>query len=1044
MNSYRTTNRVLAGVAFLVTFLTYAMTLQPSVPFWDCGEFSAAATWQQVPHPPGAPLWLIIGRVFQVLIPSGDPGWSLNLFSAFCSAITAGLVYLIVVRAIERWKPYREGEGIISYLGTFGGGLIGTLAFTFSDTQWFNSVESEVYAGGTTLIALLMWLMMVWDSKHDKPGHERYLLLIAYICGLAIGIHLLALLVIPAVALVIYFRNYRFHWLSFLIMVAVTGIAFNYLAYKGIIEYLPKMIGGMDVTIGLFLFDITIPASISQAVGIMVLLAIAGLIVWSLQAKKPKIFLATTSLVMIILGFTTYTQILLRANAHPPMNENEPDTVAELVSYLGREQYGNANTWPRRYKPDPEFRRFQDKYGDWQEPIAQNPDGSFVFAPGTIHAGAELNFMFKWQIGHMYVRYLLWNFVGRASDVQDANWVFTRVTDASWIADPPATNEQIRRQFIDATGYSDVFPVKFYALPLLIGLFGLYFHYKRDWKMALVFTSLFLLLGVVATLQQNQQQPQPRERDYFYVGSFMVFAMWIGMGATGLASLAARRKQQSGTESADNDGMGAGSGLAIAALAACFIAAPLNMAIGGWKFHDRSHNWVPWDYAYNILQSCEKDAILFTAGDNDTFPVWYLQDVAGVRRDVRVINLSLANTRWYVWQMKNEQPWNAKKVPISYGDDLLRINELDADRKRDALSTEFSPGKPVSVTVPAEILSRFTGKTETAAATMNWTLRGPAAGKEQYLIRPQDKIVADIIQNNKWERPIYFAASDPPDSWAGLDEYLRPEAMAYRVLPVKQGGVRASMNYEVMKQYLMNPLPDDQYHKEPHYGIKLRGLNNPDNMFLEDHRRPVIYSIIPLYQALATYELTQRNDPKAASATLDKMGELISFERFKVPYFMLSDLANVYKQAGNMDKARKYAQMGIDAIDNMKGDYGNDPATQYYPPQQIRMLLQVSMGEYDQAIAQLEGMMQQYPQEAASIRSQIDEWKLEKFLSKKDTAGALAELQRLIDSYSSATDPKLLANRDALRARQAELTGKPIALVPADGTATPVDTNKKP
>ncbi|MCE7934992.1 MAG: DUF2723 domain-containing protein [Chlorobi bacterium CHB2] len=1039
MSSYRTINRALAGVAFLATFLTYAMTLQPSVPFWDCGEFSAAATWQQVPHPPGAPLWLIIGRVFQMIVP-GDPGWSLNLFSAFCSAVTAGLVYLIVVRAIERWKPYREGEGIASYVGTFGGGLIAALAFTFSDTQWFNSVESEVYAGGTTLIALLMWLMMVWDSKHDKPGHERYLLLIAYICGLAIGIHLLALLVIPAVALVVYFRNYRFGWGSFLAMVAITGVAFNYLAYKGIIEYLPKMIAGTDVKIGLMLFSITIPAAMSQALGIVVLLAIAGLIVWSLKAHKPKIFLSATSLVMIILGFTTYTQILLRANAHSPMNENEPDTVAELVSYLGREQYGTANTWPRRYKPDPEFRRYQDKYGPWEPPVDQNPDGSFVFAPGTVNTGAELSFMFKWQIGHMYLRYFLWNFVGRASDVQDANWVFTNVTDASWIADPGVTQDQIRRQFIDATGYSDVFPVKFYALPLLIGLFGIYFHYKRDWKMALTFTALFLLLGVIATLQQNQQQPQPRERDYFYVGSFMVFAMWVGIGATGLASLAARRKQGDGSQAEEGEEFGAGGGLAIAALAACFIAAPLNMAVGGWKFHDRSHNWVPWDYAYNILQSCEKDAILFTAGDNDTFPVWYLQDVAGVRRDVRVINLSLANTRWYAWQLKNERPWNANKVPISYGDDILRINELEADRKRDALSTEFSPGKPVTITVPANVLSQFTGKTETASGTMSWTMRGPAAGKDQYLIRPQDKLVADIIQNNKWERPIYFAASDPPDSWAGLDDYLRPEAMAYRVLPVKQGGVRASINYEVMKQYLMNPLPNDEYHTKPHYGIKLRGLNNPDNMFLEDHRRPIIYSVIPLYQALATYELTQRRDPKAAVATLDKMGELISFERFKVPYFMLSDLANVYKQAGSPEKARKYAQMGIDAIDAMKGDYGNDPATQYYPPQQIRMLLQVSMGEYDQAIAQLEGMMKQYPQESATIRSQIDQWKVEKFLSKKDTASALAELQRLIDGYNGATDPNLSRNQEALRALQAELTGKPLA--PAGGATA--DTSKKP
>ncbi|MBL7987637.1 MAG: DUF2723 domain-containing protein [Chlorobi bacterium] len=950
--NYRTVNRALAGVAFLVTFITYAMTLQPSVPFWDCGEFSAAATWQQVPHPPGAPLWLIVGRVFQLILP-GDPGWSLNLFSAFCSSITAALVYLVIVQLIERWRPYREGAPIISYLSTIGAGLIGTLAFTWSDTQWFNSVESEVYAGGTTLIALLVWLMMVWDSKHDKPGHERYILLMAYVCGLAIGVHLLALLMIPAIALVIYFRNYKFSPLSFVGLMAITGFTFLVVIYKGMIEYIPKMIAGQNMKVSLILFSVPIPGGTARVLGVLAIIGIAGLIWWSLRNRKSQFFLAAVSFLMIFLGFTTYVQILLRANAHPPMNENEPDTVAELVSYLGREQYGQRPSWPRRIESDGYYSRHWAQYGEpWSPPrYEQNPEypeysnNPAVIKFDQINTPGELNYMFQWQLGHMYFRYLFWNFVGRVSDVQDAGFAFGSVSN------------EARAAFITPAGSGAKFPVQFYALPLLLGIFGLIYHFRRDPKMATVFLAIFLFQGAIATLQQNQQQPQPRERDYFYVGSFMVFAMWIGLGASAIAEAARKRSKEggaSGATAASNDGA-ENTGMVFGALALCFIAVPINMCIGGWKLHDRSHNWTPWDFSYNVLQSCQKDAILFTNGDNDTFPLWYLQDVAGVRRDVRVVNLELAQTNWYMWQMQNEQPWGAKKIPLSWPAQFMKDPEgthpelgprevpAQATVAVPAAMMQWGLSSPTAAGyIPPDSLAKFTA----TDGAITWPMSGQPSGQGRVYAGFKQIMVKEILTQTKWERPIYFSATTYQDAWGGLEEYLRREGMAYRVMPVRQ---KQSSTYgfaiepTITKQCAMQTLKDDESYQTPHFGFKLRNMNTPDAFFLEDHRQ-WIPGYWELYISLALDELNVNNNPKEAVAILNKLESLINPEALAMPYWVSANIAETYSRAGDSGKAKQYAERSIAMLDQL-GEFANqDRAAQTYNPTAIRQKMQAMLG----------------------------------------------------------------------------------------------------
>ncbi len=999
MKQYTLTNRVLAGLAFLITLITYTLTLQPSVPFWDCGEFSAATAWQQVPHPPGAPLFLIVARWFHLMPFGDDPGWRINMVSAVASAFTAALVYLIIVQLTERWRPFKESRSFQSNFPTFGAGIIGTLAFTWCDTQWFNSVESEVYAAGTTLIAALIWLMMRWDQQADKPGHERYLLGIAYVTGLAFGIHLLALLVIPAVGLVIYFRRFKFSIPSAAIALGIIGVAFWVFIYKAPLTYIPGLMakGGLSV-------------------GLVIVAVLVGVAIWGRKQKNAVVYLSSASMLMIILGFSTYAHILMRANAHPAMNENEPDTIKELVSYLGREQYGNRGSWPRRQETEQYYRNYQDSYGPWDPPVDRNPDGTYVY--DKIYTGAELNFMVQYQIYHMYFRYLFWNFVGRSSDIQDA--------PVTWLS----VSQDTQQKMVAPTGYPDVFPVKFFALPLLLGLIGMFYHFRRDWKMATVFMVLFLLLGVLAALQQNQQQPQPRERDYFYVGSFMVFAMWIGIGVAGLADMFTKRasadEEESGADVATEK-----SGMVLAVLAVGLIAAPINMAVGGWKLHNRSSNWVPWDYAYNILQSCEKDAILFTNGDNDTFPLWYMQDVAGVRRDVRVVNLSLGQTSWYIWQLKNERPWGAKQVPISFSDTQLKLPEEDPN----GLHPESVREMPTeNVDVPADVMAWATGGKVNQAGKMTWTMTGMDFGQTKYL-GVQHMLVRDIIRTNGWKRPVYFSTSTQSDVWCGLENYFRAEGMAYRIMPVPQtassSGGRA-MNVDIMRKCLVGTLPADKFYTDQHYGFKFRNLTDPNAFFLEDHRRLMINYRL-LYIGLASEELTQKN-PKGAIAALDRLEQEIAPNLFGMPYVFTAEIAKSYGEAGAHEKAVKYAKLALEGLQvSGKANYGMNPDL-------VEAQMYAVQGEYDRAIQVFEALEKQNPGDP-NIRAQIENYGVEKFLSKKDTAGAIAQVEKMIAAYGSDSNAAASPNVLALRARLAELKGGRPLLSGSD-SAMPAPPNR--
>lgn len=1014
-SSQKLWHRIFAVLSFLTAFITYSLTVQPSVPFWDCGEFSAASVWQQVPHPPGAPLFLMIGKLFHVLLPFGDPGWRINMAAVTSAAFTVLLTYLISVKLINNLREEKNGS-LGDKIAVYGSSFIAAAALTFSDTMWFNSVESEVYATSLLFVAVIVWLMMKWHEKADEEGHEKYLMLIAYLMGLSTGVHLLSLLTVFSIALLVYFRKYEFNLKSFLIMGAIAVVVF-FLIYPIIVKWIPAFLAGhspsrnaareYSINDSFFLQFIAILSIIAAMYGL-----------WrGVKRGNSTLALVTSSFLLIILGYTTYTQILLRSNANPPMNENEPKNFTKLSSYLGREQYGDAPFWPRRYQTEDYFiARYEKKddkgeylYGRWIAPTrkeVQRNDGSTITVPdfAKINAGAEIAYLLKYQINHMYIRYFLWNFVGRSSDAQDAGVAFISTKEA----------ESLNYN----SGYSGMFPIRFFALPLIFGLIGLFFHFKRNPKMATVYLIMFLLLGVLAAIQQNQQDPQPRERDYFYAGSFLVFCLWIGMGAYSLIVSIAKKNVS--------------TAIAAGVVAGSFLLVPLNMAVGGWKMHSRAGDYIPFDYSYNILQSLEPNAIVFTNGDNDTFPLWFLQDVMGVRRDVRIVNLSLGNTLWYVDQLKNREPWGAKRIPLSFDDDSLRRDDETDPR---ALSYDFGEPREIAIPVRREILAKYTNDPKILAdGKFRFTWTGQpyqeVEGKMIHLFRVQDKVILDILQQTRFERPVYFSNTVGGDAFAGLEPFFRYEGMAMRICPVPQsvGGVeRVDLN--VMEKCLMNVDNSNNFSTTPKYGFKFRNLNNMDVYYDEVHRR-LMQSYRQLFTVYAANLMTNKANSSKAVAALDKMNELISPTQFPMHQETIFRIAQIYREAGAQAKAKIYADLGLKTINRILNspDLRNEAIMMetvgrvYYGAHRIQAefykmkgdwagarraldeLYAVTKGARDQYASQYPADARRLEQSMVDILVAMDEVKIDEIAAKQGDRAAMAEATKVLERYWNSTD----------------------------------------
>ncbi len=893
-------------LSFFITLVVYLLTVQPSVPLWDCGEFSAATTWQQVPHPPGAPLFLMIGKFIQDIIPFGDLGWRVNLVSVISTAFFVWLLYLIIIKVILNFRG-RELKELTDELMVYGSAFVGAMAFAFCDTVWFNGVESEVYSLSQLFTTLVVYLMMLWNEKADEPGSEKYLLLMFYLIGLSIGVHLLAILTIFSIFLLVYFRKYQFTINSFIVM-SIAAIVSFFVVYKVILTWIPGLLAG-NWPIKNEAREYPIENNfIMTLIGLLFIFGGIAYYIWAAKRKKPLLQLVLASYLLILFGFTTYSHILLRSNSNPPMNENEPKNMKKLISYLGREQYGEQVLWPRRTDYNDElkiyFYNVKDEkgnyvYGEWNPPGTKDvmrKDGSMISVPvwDNVNLGGELAYLWKYQIDHMYLRYFFWNFVGRESDIQDAQ--------EAWFTD----NSKVTNY---KNGYADKFPIKFFALPLLFGILGLYYHFKRDPKMGLVFLTMFLFMGVLAAIAQNQQNPQPRERDYFYVGSFMVWCLWIGLGAFYFMETVNKKKKS--------------RALTALILIVSILFVPFNMLLGGWDTHTRANNYFPFDYSYNILQSLEKDAIVFTNGDNDTFPLWFLQDVAGVRRDVRIVNLSLGQTLWYIDQLKNREPWGAKKIPLSFTDEQLRTTEDDPK----ALTYEFGEAREIQIPVKKEIIAEYTNDTSLInRGYMSFTFVGKQYtqrnNKPYYIFFVNNKLILDILQQTRFERPVYFSTTCGSDVFSGLGQHLRLEGMAWRICPVPQSAMKTGMAHEeIMDKCLLNIDNSPNYHKEPRYGFKLRNLDGKGKyVYYDEVHRRMIQSYRQIYMNYAGYLIEYKKDNKKAARVLDSMNKYISPKLFPTYYDEEYQISLIYNEAGDSAKAKYWANQAIrtckEMIDN--------------------------------------------------------------------------------------------------------------------------------
>lgn len=988
MKQFKLYNNIVGWVVFAIAATTYLMTMEPTASFWDCGEFISTAYKLEVGHPPGAPFFMLTARFFTLF--ASDPSqvaMMVNAFSALCSAFCILFLFWTITH-LSRRLVVKEGDEISTEktIGILGAGVVGALAYTFSDTFWFSAVEGEVYAYSSLFTAVVFWAMLKWEDVADQPYANRWLILIAYLMGLSIGAHLLNLLTIPALVLIYYFRKYDTTakgiftalviscvilalilygivpgfvevagWFE-LFFVNTLGFGFN----TGTLFYALLLIGclvwgiwesremeeehnqlRLNIAFLLSIFLLGIPflgGRLPIWLGIL-LLAALGFFLFS-NKKFFNVPLLNTILLcctVILIGYSTYATIIIRSAANTPMDQNSPDDVFSLKSYLNREQYGDtpllygetyaseiarvrtsqgweadidegAPLYAKKIKSSPEE---ADSYVKYDTKKNYNYDLCMLFPrmhskqPNHVAAyklwggskgkkvtyqsmgetkrkvvptfGENLKFFFTYQVGFMYWRYFMWNFVGRQNDIQGHG----EITNGNWISGIP---------FIDnlMLGDQSLLPDDlknnkgrntYYFLPLLLGILGIMYQFSRKEKGSqsfwLVFT-LFFLTGLAIVLYLNQTPYQPRERDYAYAGSFYAFAIWIGLGVLYIIQLLEKYLAKLDKRI-----------IATVATLLC-LPVPILMASENWDDHDRSGRYTARDFGHNYLLSLEPNAIIFTNGDNDTFPLWYNQEVEGNGTDARVANLSYLQMGWYVDQMKRQAylsdplPLSLKaenymngKLDVAYLFDMTP--SIDANTALEILKNpknfsrlhnygddiEFLPSKRVYIDIDK--------KDVLASGMVDSSNLSNVADKIEMDLRSKTYIgkheitIMDLLQNNKWKRPIYFAVTVGADNYVGLDDYLELEGMAYRITPVKSDPFATSERVNTEKMY------DNMMHKFKWGGI----AENPDIYMDENNLRMTStfrFMFVRLAEALldeARQERLKQNYGEALAVVLD-------------------------------------------------------------------------------------------------------------------------------------------------------------------------------
>jgi len=823
--NFKKYNLLLGWLSFIIASGVYLLTLEPTVSLWDCGEFIASSYKLQVGHPPGAPLFMMIARFFSLF--AGDAGqvarW-INTVSALASGLTIMFLFWTISHLLRKFM-IKEDKDITfpNLLIVLGGAFVGAMAYTFSDTFWFSAVEGEVYATSSLFTAVVFWAILKWENIADEKHANRWIILIAYLMGLSIGVHLLNLLAIPAIVLVYYFRKYEVNRKGVIKAVLVSFLILGGIMY-GIIPGVVKIASWFD-----YFFTNFVGLHYNTGFLIYLLILLGGLAygIYHTQVVNPRSVLNTVLLgaTVIILGYSTFALIVIRSLADPPMNENRPQHVYALLSYLNREQYGDRPLiFGHQYNDEIKevvYRKpvivINEKTGKYEEAYKkpeleysghkvlfprmysrENTHKNVYYEYGSIKDKNNpsyldnLEFMVRYQFGFMYFRYFMWNFVGKQNDSQangsilEGNWLSgVSFLDKARLGNQTALPDKWK---------NDPSRNKYYFLPLLLGLIGLFYHYEKNKKDFWVVMALFIMTGIAIVFYLNQTPNQPRERDYAYAGSFYAFSIWIGLGVAGVFSLVRSRIK-------DN--------LAAAiAVVFSFAFVPALMARENWNDHDRSGRYTARDIARNYLESCEKDAILFTNGDNDTFPLWYAQEVEGIRTDVRIVNLMLFNTDWYIDQMK-KKAYDSDPLPISlpwdkYKDGTNNSIYIRGNDKWASLDYILSFVKSDDPRSKLELRSRQkvdyipTQKmilpVDSLTVLENGTVKPENADKIvrdlRIELKPNDQVLKgilaelDLLGSNHWKRPVYFVTGGNEGA-LGLERYFQLEGLAYRLVPIE-------------------------------------------------------------------------------------------------------------------------------------------------------------------------------------------------------------------------------------------------------------------
>lgn len=892
MQSFKRLNTLTGWLAFAVALFTYASTVERTASFWDCGEFIACSFKLQVPHPPGAPFFLLLGRIFSMLSFGNltSVAYWINMASVLASAFTILFLFWTITMLAQKLLAKPESEyttaDTILILGT---SAVGALAYTFSDTFWFSAVEAEVYGMSSFFTAIVVWAAFKWELIDDEAAANRWLILIAYLTGLSIGVHLLNLVTLPALALIYYFKKYPkpTFWggaTAFAIGMVILGVI-----NSGIIPGLPSMAFAVE---RLFVNTFGLPFNSGMIFFVIVFLgAVTYGIIWSGQQKRTILNTSLLALAFVLIGYASYMQVLVRADFNPPINENNPSDALNFLSYLKREQYGSRSLL---YGPVFTSRPIDQKQGApvWKKEgnkyVIFDHQPEYVYSPGDemlfprVYSsqqnhpqlyrqmlglaegqkptmGDNLKFMFQYQLGHMWWRYLMWNFAGRESDEEGAGYLLPWSTDQNA---PDLLKENKARD-------------NFYMLPFMLGLFGIVFQYFRRRRDLLIVGLLFVFTGIALQVFLNSPPSEPRERDYIYVGSFYFFAIWLGLG---VMSIAEGLRNMVKSDIARN---GLVAGL-------CLLV-PVMMGAKSWDNHNRDNRYQSVDFAKNLLNSCAPNAVLFTGGDNDTFPLWYVQEVEGFRRDVRVCNLSLLGTEWYIEQMKRKT-YESDALPISLEfnnfnkgkNDIVPFYEVPGvkngiDLKQyinliktnnPAIQVPLTSGDMTNV-LPSSILFLPVDKAAVNQAnfvpdmlkplvkdTLQWTI-----GKKD-LYKP-DLIMLDIIATNNWKRPIYFSSTLASDNYLSLKNYMQLEGYAYRLMPVAvPGATDGYVNSDIMYNNML---------KKTFW----REFDNPDVYYDETYKGPPVISARIAFFRLA--------DQLIREGKKDKAKEVLNFSLKVIP-----------------------------------------------------------------------------------------------------------------------------------------------------------------